>query len=112
MLAADPVHMGSHPDGESRHVETLSLRFWSISQTEKVFAREPQLFPIARKVPVHEMMGKDVVTGRHRRVGCKNCALTDHFAGICVRRSVLDQFANALQGEEGGVAFVGMPDRR
>ena len=96
VLTADPVHMGGQPHRERRHVKAMSLGFGSISQAEEVFPREAQLFPIAGKVSVHQMMGKYVVTGRHRCMGGKHRALADDLAGICVRRSLLDQFTNAF----------------
>jgi len=67
----------------------------------KSFPREAQLLPIAGKVPFHEMIGKYVVTGRHRVLWVVNTVLWRMVsqASACVR-SLLDQFANALQCEE------------
>ena len=90
MLTADSVHMGGHPNGECRHVEALPLGFGSVSQAEEVFTREAHLLPITGKVSVHEVMRKHVVTGWHRRMGGKHGTLTDRFAGVRVRRSLLD----------------------
>src|SRR5882762_7714323 len=112
VFTTDPVHMGGQPDGECRHVEALPLGFGGISEAEEVFSREAQLLPIAGKVLVHEMVGKYIMTGRYWCMRGKHRALADDLASVRVRRSLLDQFTNAFQCEEGGVALIGMPDRR
>src|ERR1043165_5394924 len=103
MFTADSIHMVGHPDRERRHIETLPLGFWGISQAKEVFSREAHLLPVAGKVPVHKVIGKHIVTSRHRCMGGKHRTLADGFASVRVRRSLLNQFANALQREEGGV---------
>src|SRR5688572_28327834 len=94
VFTGDPVHMGSQPDGEHRHIEALPLRFRGISQAEEVFPREAQLLPITGKISVHQMMGEYVVTSRHGCMGGKHRALAYRLRGVRVSRSLLDQFAN------------------
>ena len=106
MFTADPVDVGGQPDGERRHVKTLPLGFRGISQAEKIFAREAQLLPIAGKVPIHEVMGKYIVAGRHGCMGGKHRALADDLTRVRGPRAYVGALHRLDRGTSGLVAVA------
>ncbi len=111
MFAADAVDMGRQAHDQRRHVETVSARLGSFSKAEEFIAREAQLFPIAGKVSIHQVVREDIVPCRYGGVCREDGALADQLAGFRMGRPLLNQLTHPLQGEEGRVPFVGMPDR-
>ena len=59
-----------------------------------------------------EVERERVVTGRHRRVRREDGGAPHFLERVVEGRAASREIADALQHDEGGVAFVEMPDRR
>lgn len=112
VLAAHSVDVSGEAHGERRHIEAVSSTFRCFAKTEELFARKAELAPVVVEIPIHQVKRKDVMTSRDRRVGGEDGALPDEVAGFSVALTGSDELADALQREEGGMAFIAMPHGR
>ncbi len=96
---------------ERGHIEQRSAAVVVFAQREEVLAVLADLAPRAGEIFLDEVEGERIVSGRHRRVGRKHRRALHFLERIVERAALLDHLADALQGDEGGVAFVQVPHR-
>ncbi len=109
---ADRVDAAGGAHGQGRHVELRAVPVVVLAQGQEAGAVLAEFAPAAGQVFLDQVEGEGVVTGRHRRVRGEDRALAHHRERLVERHARLDVLADALQHDEGGVAFVEMPDRR
>ena len=74
------------------------LRFGSFAEAQKFFAREAQLFPVAGKITIHQMVREHVVPGRHGCVCREDGALADQLAGFGMGTNPFEQIRGFAPG--------------
>ena len=112
MQLAHAVVLRRESERQDGHAEALAPLDLLARELMKRLAVEAELRPEVGEVAVHQVEAEDVVAGGDGGMGGE-----DGVGGGDLARDLegnvqpLDQLAAALQAEEGGVAFVHVPDR-
>jgi hypothetical protein len=108
--ARNAVVMPGAVQRERRHVEIRSEI--AVSQRMQLGHGNIELLAAFAEVAFDHFAGKMIVARRHRRVGGENRVRRDSFErALEVHFLCLHQRTRPLQHQEGGVAFVHVPDR-
>ncbi len=83
-----------------------------VTEREELLAVSAEITPRARQVCFDQMKRKRIVSGRDRRVSREDRRAAHFGEGALEVRARLAQVADALQDDEGGMAFVQVVDRR
>ena len=112
MFATDAINMSREAHGEGCHVEAVSRAFRRFAEAQKFFPGQADLVPIVREITVHEMKGENIVSGRDGSMRGEDRALSHQVTRLGMAVPGGDKFADPFHGQEGGMAFIAMPDGR
>ena len=85
----------------------------AVSQRQKTLHGDAELASIVREITGKQMLVKDIVARRNRRMRGKDCCAGDQLKGGIERQLVvLHLFPAAFQDLEGSMTFIDMPDGR
>ena len=112
MSAAHAVAEAAHLQAQHCHVESGVHRARRATQPEEVLAADLQQLAERGEVFLHQVEGKGIMAGRHRRVGREHGG---GFHGLhsCVEwQPSLAALPQTLEGQERRMPFIGMPHGR
>ena len=114
-LAVEPryaVDLLREVAGQHRHRELLvGVVGVGLAQVDVLLPRDAQHVGVVRHVLANHRLGEGVVTGRHGRMGRKERRGADDLQRLReAELLVVDQFADTLDADEGGVALVAVVD--
>ena len=109
---ADAVDERRRAQRQRGHVEQRAAAVVVFAEREEALAMLADLAPGAGEVLLDQMKRKRIVSGGHRRVGREHGRALHFFERVVERAALLDDFADALQRDEGGVTLVEVPHRR
>ncbi len=99
--------MPADAQSQDRHAESAQRIHTRLTQTEKLVERDLHLRGKVAEVFPHHLPRKSVVARGHGRVGRENIGGGDHLeGGIEIEFFLRHIQPNALEREEGGMAFV------
>ncbi len=110
---AHTVRVPADPQRQDRHAERVLRIYARLTQAKKFVERKLQLRGEIAEIALHHLPRKSVIARRHRRVRREDISRGDHLQGGIEIESFLRHVQpDALEREEGRVAFVHVKDLR
>ena len=109
---ADCVRHSGEPKGEDRHIEVSRRVPWVLAaEPDEFVAAEPDFLPVFVEVFLHQLRREHIKPRRYRRMRGEDVPRGGGLPGGLKREvSAFHQAADALEAQEGGVAFIHVAD--
>src|SRR3954471_9437379 len=102
--------MPAGPEREDGHAESVLRIQTRMAEAHHLVERNSEVSGEVAEVTLHHLTRERVVTRRDRSVGRKHVRGRDQLKRRVKIEALLDMETNALESEEGGVAFVHVED--
>ena len=112
MDVADGIPLAGQTQSQDGHVEAFVRLLPIAGQVKKTLPVNSQLLPPGGQAVFDQVKRKRVMTGRDGRVGGEHAAGPDPGQRLVEGQSLTNEFAQALNQDQGGVALVQVPDAR
>ena len=112
MDVADGIPLAGQAQGQDGHMEAFVVLLAIAGQVKKTLPVNSEFLPPGGQTVFNQVKRKRIVTGRNRRVGGEHAAGPDPDQRLVEGASLTNEFAQALNQDQGGVALVQVPDAR